>query len=180
MSSASSTSALRHQLSLRRSGGCARLTRPAFLEHTSSPGVHCGTFPGFGDCSGAAPRQRTHVAQGPSRIPALVAVGLRYSPTCCGSFLPAVRTRQEMWNTMKDRIASRIVSVTAALNGTPKVAAQTAAPRKVAKAPPPAVIYNWRRNKRRRDIGPAPGATDNRTLRAGASSDRAILTFTYH
>jgi hypothetical protein len=85
-----------------------------------------------------------------------------------------------MWNTMKDRIASRIVSVTAALNGTPKVAAQTAAPRKVAKAPPPAVIYNWRRNKRRRDIGPAPGATDNRTLRAGASSDRAILTFTYH
>jgi hypothetical protein len=85
-----------------------------------------------------------------------------------------------MWKTMKDRIASRIVSVTAALNGTPKVAAHTAAPPKVAKAPPPAVIYNWRRNKRRRDIGPAPGATDNRTLRAGASSDRAILTFTYH
>ena len=79
---------------------------------------------------------------------------------------------------MKDRIASRIASVTPALNGTPKVAAHTAAPRKVAKAPPPAVIYNWRRNKRRLDIGPAPGATNNRTLQAAASSD--ILTFTYH
>ena len=85
-----------------------------------------------------------------------------------------------MWKTMKDRIASRIASVTPALSGTPKVAAHTAAPRKVAKAPPAAVIYNWRRNKRRLDIGPAPGATDNRTLRAAASSDRAILTFTYH
>jgi len=50
----------------------------------------------------------------------------------------------------------------------------------VAKAPPPAVIYNWRRNKRRLDIGPAPSAANNRTLRAAASSDHAILTFTYH
>jgi hypothetical protein len=85
-----------------------------------------------------------------------------------------------MWKTMKDRIASRIVSVTPALSGTPKVAAHTAAPRKVAKAPPPAVIYNWRRNKRRLDIGPASRSTNNRTLQAAASSDRAILTFTYH
>ena len=81
---------------------------------------------------------------------------------------------------MKDRIASRIASVTAALNGTPKVAAHTAAPRKVAKAPPPAVIYNWKRNKRRLDVGSTPGATDDRTLRAAASNDRAIVTFTYH
>lgn len=81
---------------------------------------------------------------------------------------------------MKNRIASRNVSATEALNGTPKVAAHTAAPRKVAKAPPPAVIYNWRRNKRRLDIGPVPSATNDRTLMAAANSDRAILTFTYH
>jgi hypothetical protein len=85
-----------------------------------------------------------------------------------------------MWKTMKDRIASRIASETAALDRTPKVAAHTAAPRRVAKAPPPAVIYNWRRNKRRLDIGPASSVTSNRKLKTAANSDSAILTFTYH
>jgi hypothetical protein len=65
---------------------------------------------------------------------------------------------------MKDRIVSRI-----ALNNTP------AAPRKVAKAPPPAVVYNWTRNQRR--VGPATKATHNRTLETAANG---ILTFTYH
>jgi hypothetical protein len=74
-----------------------------------------------------------------------------------------------MWKTMKDRIVSRI-----ALNNTP------AAPRKVAKASSPAVVYNWTRNPRR--VGPATKtinnrATNNRTLETAANG---ILTFTYH
>jgi hypothetical protein len=74
---------------------------------------------------------------------------------------------------MKNRIVSRI-----ALHGTPVVAAHPAAPRKVAKAPPPAVVYNWTRNKRHFDIGPATNASNKRILKAAA--DSAILTFTYH
>jgi len=74
---------------------------------------------------------------------------------------------------MKNRIASRI-----ALNTTPVVAPHPAAPRKVAKVPPPAVVYNWTRYKRRFDIGPATNATNKRILNAAVNS--AILTFTYH
>ena len=74
---------------------------------------------------------------------------------------------------MKNRNVSRI-----SLNGTPVVAAHPAAPRKVAKAPPPAVVYNWTRNKRHFDIDRATNATNNRILKAAAKS--AILTFTYH
>lgn len=73
---------------------------------------------------------------------------------------------------MKNRNVSRIV-----LSGTPVVAAHPAAPRKVAKAPPPAVVYNWIRKKRHFDIG-ATNATNKRILKAAATS--AILTFTYH
>jgi hypothetical protein len=72
-----------------------------------------------------------------------------------------------MWKTMKDRIVSRI-----ALNNTP------AAPRKVAKAPQPAVVSNWTCNQRR--VGPATkatNATNNRTLETAANG---IITFTYH
>jgi hypothetical protein len=76
-----------------------------------------------------------------------------------------------MWKTMKNRIASRI-----ALNDIPAAAARTAAPRTVAKAPPPAVVYNWRRNKRQ--LGIEPSARAKRDLQAAASG--AILTFTYH
>jgi len=85
--------------------------------------------------------------------------------------MPAVWTRQEMWKTMKNRIASRI-----ALNATPVLAPRPAAPRKVAKMPPPAVVYNWTRNKRRLGIGPS--TTSDRELQATANG--AILTFTYH
>jgi hypothetical protein len=76
-----------------------------------------------------------------------------------------------MWKTMKNRIVSRIAS-----NATPAVAVRTAAPRMVAKAPPPAVVYNWTRDKRRRGIGPS--ATNNRNRQVVANS--AIITFTYH
>jgi len=69
-----------------------------------------------------------------------------------------------MWKTMKDRIVSRI-----ALNNTP------ATPRRVAKALPPAVVYNWTRNQR--PVGPATKATNDRTLETAANG---ILTFTYH
>ena len=74
---------------------------------------------------------------------------------------------------MKNRIVSRIAS-----NATPAVAVavRAAAPRMVAKAPPPAVVYNWTRDKRRRGIGPS--ATNNRNRQVVANS--AIITFTYH
>src|SRR5262249_19766181 len=111
-------------------------------------------------------------------IPALVAIGSRYSITPCVRTLPADRTKTGDVEDMKNRNVSRI-----ALNGTPVVVAHPAVPRKVAKAPPPAVVYKWIRNWRHVDIGRAPSdtnnrATRNRILKAAAKS--AILTFTYH
>jgi len=83
-----------------------------------------------------------------------------------------------MWKTMKNRNVSRI-----SLNGTPVVAAHPAAPRKVAKAPPPAVVYNWTRNKRHFDIDRATNATNKRATNKRilkAAADSGIITFTYH
>ena len=72
---------------------------------------------------------------------------------------------------MKNRTVSKIE-----LNDTPVLAVRTAAPRKVAKAPPPAVVYNWTRNKRRLGIGPSATTKRNRKVAANGG----ILTFTYH
>jgi len=80
-----------------------------------------------------------------------------------------------MRKTMKDRI----VSVRAALNGTPKLAARAPVPRRVVKAPPPAVVYNWSRRILRADVDPAPSATSNRKHKRAVESSGAI-TFTYH
>jgi hypothetical protein len=77
-----------------------------------------------------------------------------------------------MRKTMKDRI----VSVRAALNGTPKLAARAPAPRRVAKAPPPAVVYNWSRRMLRVDVDRAPSRRKHK--RAVESS--GAITFTYH
>ena len=71
---------------------------------------------------------------------------------------------------MKNRIVSRISS-----NAPPAVAVRTAAPRMVAKAPPPAVVYNWTRNRR---LGIGPSATTQRNRQVAANG--GILTFTYH
>ena len=45
----------------------------------------------------------------------------------------------------------------------------------VAKAPPPAVVYNWTRNRR---LGIGPSATTQRNRQVAANG--GILTFTYH
>jgi hypothetical protein len=79
-----------------------------------------------------------------------------------------------MRKTMKDRI----VSVRAALNGTPKLAARTSAPRRVAKVPP-AVVYNWSRRMLRVDVDPASIATSNRKRKRAVESS-GVITFTYH